>query len=360
MANGALKIYDAFVAGLKARNLPVAVELKEESKGSHISKSGCQGFCQMGPLVTINPDGIMYTRVKPEDVEEIIEKTILKNEAVERLLYVNPADGKHCRGTGDIPFYKKQMRFVLKNCGVIDPEDIREYIANDGYKAAEKAFTSMSASGNVFKRRAEMKAYIAETPVGKNELRQDVETSAEYSARAPQDERIFSEEEITRVLALTGKADVQQQLNCGACGYDSCRKKAIAVLSGMQEEMKAVRESDKTKEEKGTELRAIRAKYSAQISETEKSYAEKIKAVRTDIEKEKKTIRQERVAIGKERREERKEIKHEHPLALIPAPAKHTGSSLPRHINQQVGLHTSGCPRHKCVIGFYMAYKNKS
>jgi len=93
----------------------------------------------------------------------------------------------------------------------------------------------MSASGNVFKRRAEMKAYIAETPVGKNELRQDVETSAEYSARAPQDERIFSEEEITRVLALTGKADVQQQLNCGACGYDSCRKKAIAVLSGMAE-----------------------------------------------------------------------------------------------------------------------------
>ena len=80
----------------------------------HVSKSGCQGFCQMGPLVTIEPDGILYTKVKPDDVDEIVETTLQGTQVVERLLYVDPASGVHCRGQADIPFYVRQHRTVLQ------------------------------------------------------------------------------------------------------------------------------------------------------------------------------------------------------------------------------------------------------
>ena len=69
-----------------------------------VSESGCQGFCQMGPLVTVMPEGILYTRVKPGDVEEIIQTTLIGDEVVERLLYVDPVRGTHCKGTAQIPF----------------------------------------------------------------------------------------------------------------------------------------------------------------------------------------------------------------------------------------------------------------
>ena len=83
-----------------------------------MSKSGCQGFCQMGPLVTIEPDGILYTKVKPSDVDEIVDSTLLENRVVERLLYVDPTTGEHCRGAGRDPLLQRQAaRSVLKHAG---------------------------------------------------------------------------------------------------------------------------------------------------------------------------------------------------------------------------------------------------
>jgi NADH-quinone oxidoreductase subunit F len=147
VANGALAVHEAFRNQIAASGLTVAVELKEEKSQTDVlvSKSGCQGFCQMGPLVTILPEGLLYTRVKPEDVAEIVEKTLLNNQVIARLFYADPVTGQKCPGTNDIPFYKRQRRSTLKECGAIDPDDIREYIAEGGYAAAQRAYTKMTA-----------------------------------------------------------------------------------------------------------------------------------------------------------------------------------------------------------------------
>ena len=146
IANGSLKLYEALLEEIKKAGIDVVVELKGEDthKKSLLSKSGCQGFCQKGPLLTIEPDGILYCRAHASDAAEIVEKTLKNNEVIERLLYQNPADGLHCRGQADIPFYTRQSRTVLKACGHVDPEDIREYIYHDGYKAAQRAYTEMT------------------------------------------------------------------------------------------------------------------------------------------------------------------------------------------------------------------------
>ena len=148
MASGGLKVYEEFVRRLATAGLPVVVSLDAEdghhAGGIYVSKSGCQGFCQRGPLVTIEPDGILYTQVKVEDVGEIIESTVAKNEVVERLLYQDPSRGNLCRGPEEIPFYKQQRRTVLKACGKIDPDDIRQYIHDGGYAAARKAYRDLS------------------------------------------------------------------------------------------------------------------------------------------------------------------------------------------------------------------------
>ncbi len=149
VANGALKVVDAFVREIAAKGLPVTIELSKDEELVHgdavlVSKSGCQGFCQMGPLVRIAPDGFLYTRVTADDVPEIIAETLVGNRAVERLLYHDPLTGETCRGTEDITFYKRQERTVLKDCGNIDPEDIREYISLGGYRAAERTWRELS------------------------------------------------------------------------------------------------------------------------------------------------------------------------------------------------------------------------
>jgi NADH-quinone oxidoreductase subunit F len=145
VAGGSLKVYDTLIRRLKEKGLPFCVELKEESRGAYVSKSGCQGFCQMGPLVTILPENILYTKVKAGDVDEIIDTTLVKGELVTRLLYLEPSTRQACAGPQEIPFYKKQHRYVLKECGLIDPEDIREYVHKGGYAAAAKAYREMSA-----------------------------------------------------------------------------------------------------------------------------------------------------------------------------------------------------------------------
>ncbi|MHB1461969.1 MAG: NADH-ubiquinone oxidoreductase-F iron-sulfur binding region domain-containing protein [Armatimonadota bacterium] len=146
VANGALKVHAEFARLIGEAGLEVALELKEETQSGdvHLSKSGCQGFCQMGPLVTVLPEGILYTKVKPADVAEIVQQTLLENKMVDRLLYKDALSGKHCHGTDDIPFYVRQSRTVLKACGVIDPEDIKEYIHNGGYWSARQAFIDMT------------------------------------------------------------------------------------------------------------------------------------------------------------------------------------------------------------------------
>ena len=145
IAGGALKIYDNIKAECEKRGLAVYVGLKhdtDEEQSLHVKMSGCHGFCEMGPLVHIEPMGVMYIHVKPEDCHEIIEKTVLGGEIIDRLVY--HLDGVAYPRQEDIPFYKKQHRVVLENCGRSDAEDIEEYIAKGGYSGFEKAMFEMT------------------------------------------------------------------------------------------------------------------------------------------------------------------------------------------------------------------------
>ncbi len=144
VAGGSLKIYDRLKELTEAAGVNVAVELEVDphDKSIGLKKSGCHGFCEMGPLLRIDPQGWLYTKVKLEDCEEIVEKTILKGEVVERLACQK--DGVAYQKQEDIPFYKQQTRVVLEHCGKIDADSIREYIAIGGYEAFEKALFDMT------------------------------------------------------------------------------------------------------------------------------------------------------------------------------------------------------------------------
>ena len=144
IAGGSLQIYDRLCELMKENNLPYTVELEvdphDESIG--IKKSGCHGFCEMGPLLRIDPQGWLYTKVQIEDCEEIIEKTVKNDELVERLAYKK--NGEVYPKQDEIPFYKRQTRVVLENCGHINADSIKEYIAIGGYTAFEKALFEMT------------------------------------------------------------------------------------------------------------------------------------------------------------------------------------------------------------------------
>ena len=107
-----------------------------------IVKTGCFGFCEKGPIVKVLPEDSFYVEVKPEDAKEIIAEQIIKGREVTRLLYNK--EKKSTETVEDIQFYQKQLRIVLRNCGVINPENIEEYIARDGYLALEKALFDMT------------------------------------------------------------------------------------------------------------------------------------------------------------------------------------------------------------------------
>ena len=151
IAGGSLDIHAELKRLMAENGLPCTVELSddphehEESIG--LKKSGCHGFCEMGPLVRIEPEGWLYTKVKVGDCKEIIERTIMKGEHIERLAYQK--GGVVRKKQDDIPFYKKQTRLVLKHCGHIDATSIKEYIAVGGYTAFEKALFDMSPEGIV-------------------------------------------------------------------------------------------------------------------------------------------------------------------------------------------------------------------
>ncbi|BCN31974.1 NADH-quinone oxidoreductase subunit NuoF [Anaeromicropila herbilytica] len=145
VAGGSLLIYDRIKELCEEKGLDVCVSLQEEPHGDNIGlkKSGCHGFCEMGPLLKIEPLGILYIKVKLEDCKEIVESTIMNNEIIDRLLYkINDVT---YRKQEDIPFYKKQTRLVLENCGSSDALDILEYLAKDGYEAFTKALFTMTS-----------------------------------------------------------------------------------------------------------------------------------------------------------------------------------------------------------------------
>ena len=145
IAGGSLKVCETLKEECERRGLQVYVGLTEhsgEEESLHIKMSGCHGFCEMGPLVHIEPLGVMYIHVKPEDCCEIVEKTVMRGEIIERLTYQR--DGVSYPRQEDIPFYKKQHRVVLASCGTSDAEDLDEYIAKGGYSAFEKALFTMT------------------------------------------------------------------------------------------------------------------------------------------------------------------------------------------------------------------------
>ena len=148
IAGGSLKVCETLKEECARRGLQVYVGLTEhsgEEKSLHIKMSGCHGFCEMGPLVHIEPLGVMYIHVKPEDCCEIVEKTVLRGEIIDRLTYQR--DGVSYPRQEDIPFYKKQHRVVLAGCGTSDAEDLDEYIAKGGYTAFEQALFDMTPEG---------------------------------------------------------------------------------------------------------------------------------------------------------------------------------------------------------------------
>ncbi|MBO5022766.1 MAG: NADH-quinone oxidoreductase subunit NuoF [Clostridia bacterium] len=106
--------------------------------------TGCFGLCALGPIMIVYPEGIFYSAVKLEDVPEIVNEHLVKGNIVERLLYTDEITGEHVHSLMDTRFYKSQKRVALRNCGNIDPENIEEYIAKDGYAALGKAITEMT------------------------------------------------------------------------------------------------------------------------------------------------------------------------------------------------------------------------
>ena len=116
---------------------------EKQIENVRVIKTGCFGLCAKGPIVIIRPEDTFYAMVNPEDCEEIVQTHIIEGNRVERLLckYI---DGKKVNSLDELNFYKKQKRIALKNCGVINPEDIDEYIAFDGYLALEKVLKGMT------------------------------------------------------------------------------------------------------------------------------------------------------------------------------------------------------------------------
>ena len=143
IASGSLEIFDRLIELMKEKNIACSVELDTEKHdhGVAMKKSGCHGFCEMGALLRIEPQGYLYTKVKLSDCEEIVEKTIQKGELIERLAYQK--NGSVYAQQDEIPFYKMQTRVVLDHCGHIDATSIKEYLSIGGYAAFEKALFDM-------------------------------------------------------------------------------------------------------------------------------------------------------------------------------------------------------------------------
>jgi NADH:ubiquinone oxidoreductase subunit F (NADH-binding)/(2Fe-2S) ferredoxin len=134
-AQGAEEVLKAFESEIARQGLGERVELLA---------TGCHGFCALAPVLVVDPYDFFYGKVTPADVAEIVESSLLAGKPVERLLYTDPATGARIQKAADVPFYKEQVKIVLRNCGFIDPRDIRQYIERDGYAAAAKALSTLT------------------------------------------------------------------------------------------------------------------------------------------------------------------------------------------------------------------------
>ncbi len=134
-SSGSVKLQEEFENRLKENGLENEVKLVQ---------TGCFGLCALGPIVVVYPEGAFYSRVETDDVKEIVEEHLLKGRIVKRLLYSETVQEDNIKSLNETQFYAKQMRVALRNCGVINPDNIEEYIAVDGYQALGKALTEMT------------------------------------------------------------------------------------------------------------------------------------------------------------------------------------------------------------------------
>jgi NADH:ubiquinone oxidoreductase subunit F (NADH-binding)/(2Fe-2S) ferredoxin/Pyruvate/2-oxoacid:ferredoxin oxidoreductase delta subunit len=135
LAYGAVEILDAFNKTIDEKGLSKKVDVVE---------TGCHGFCARAPVVAIDPYGFFYQQISPRDVPQIVQTSLIEGKPVEKLLYKHPLTGQPIALEKDVPFYREQMKIVLRNCGQIDPTRIEDYIVRDGYLAMGKVFSSMS------------------------------------------------------------------------------------------------------------------------------------------------------------------------------------------------------------------------
>ena len=137
LASGAKEVAEAFAEQVADRGLGAEV-------GLFVKSTGCHGFCERGPLVVIQPSGVLYTRVKAKSVAEIIDTTVIGGEVITRLLYKNPVDGERIEDYSEIPFYKNQVRVAMRNIGRIDPTDIEDAIAEGAYSGLARALFELT------------------------------------------------------------------------------------------------------------------------------------------------------------------------------------------------------------------------
>ncbi len=135
-AFGSLSVTEAFEAELRARGVADTVSVK---------KTGCHGFCEKGPVVVILPSKVFYANVQVEDVERVVERTVLNDEIIEDLLYVDSATKQKIVYDHEIPFYAKQTRLVFRLNGILDPIGLDDYILHEGYLATAKAASPKGA-----------------------------------------------------------------------------------------------------------------------------------------------------------------------------------------------------------------------
>ncbi len=137
LASGSKAVAEAFAAEIAERGLDVEISLG-------LKTTGCHGFCERGPLVVIQPDGILYTKVKAKRVPEIVEKTIIGGEVIKNLVYKDPATKERIEQYQEIPFYKNQVRVAMRNIGRIDPTDLMDAVAHGAYSGLAKALFEMT------------------------------------------------------------------------------------------------------------------------------------------------------------------------------------------------------------------------
>ncbi len=134
-AFGAVEVRDALKSEIEKLELQDKIEIID---------TGCHGFCAVAPVMVVEPQGIFYHSMTAEDIPEIVSETLVKGNIIDRLIYTDPVTGEKFPYEKDVPFYKEQVKIVLRNCGKIDPQDIMQYIARDGYSAVAKVYAEMT------------------------------------------------------------------------------------------------------------------------------------------------------------------------------------------------------------------------